>query len=137
MRIDDATAARDGAIDNIALGIERLRGAAAQRDQIIAARASRVANVASHEAHLEQAANTLLRIYRDSNRTLRTKAEPRGFAIQFSFNDHLLERPAVQALLSASPPRHDAEALVAELDRLRTDVLNAYGAIIDAAPAGV
>ena len=54
-----------------------------------------------------------------------------------AFNDHLLERPAVQALLSASPPRHDAEALVAELDRLRTDVLNAYGAIIDAAPAGV
>jgi hypothetical protein len=137
MRIDDATAARDRAIENIANGIERLRGAAAQRDQIVGARAGLVANVASHEAHLEQAAGALLATYREANRKARTTNAPAHFAQAFKFDDQLLRRPGIQGLLSVPAPQHNADALVAELDNLRTGVLRAYDAVIDTAPAEV
>ena len=47
----------------------------------------------------------------------------------------MLERPAIRALRTIEVPKYDAEALIAELDRLRGDVLHAYDAISDDAPA--
>jgi hypothetical protein len=135
VRIDDATATRDRAIGNIELAIERLRGAAAQREQILGARASMVAAVASHEAHLQQAGDTLLAIYRDANRGVRTAPPPAHFAEPFTLDAAIVDRPSVQGMLTATGPRHDAAALLQELDRLRTAVLDAYDAVIASAPA--
>lgn len=137
MRIDDATATRDRAIRAIDQGIERLRGAAAYREQILAARASLVAKVETHEKHLEQAANVLLTVYRDANRRVRTLPPPAHFDRRFAFQDSVLDRPALVALRSMPAPRHDAEALVAELDRLRKEVLDAYAKVLADAPAEV
>ncbi len=49
----------------------------------------------------------------------------------------MLDRPTIQALLAVRPPRADPEALVAELDRLRSRVLEAYRKIFDDAPEAV
>jgi hypothetical protein len=136
-RIDDATEARDRALRALAGGIERLRGAAAQRDQILAARASLVQKVASHEAHLQHAANALLTVYRDSNRGARTEPPPGHFGVSYAFPDSILERPAIRSLRAAPPPRHAPDELIAELDRLRERVLEAYSAVLAVAPAEV
>lgn len=137
LRIDEATMTRDRALAAIDDGIQRLRGAAAQRDQILAARASLVAKVEAHETHLAQAANTLLAVYRDANRAERTAPAPEHFDRVFAFGDRILDRPALQALRAAPAPRHDADALLAELDRLRGGVLAAYSKALADAPAAV
>jgi len=134
LRIDEATAARDRAIEAIAQGIERLRGAAAQRDQILTARASWVAKVEAHETHLQRAATVLLTIYRDANRAHRTEPAPAHFDRAFAFRDRILERPGFRTLREMRPPRHDAETLIAELDRRRNEVLAAYREVLAGAP---
>jgi hypothetical protein len=137
MRIEEVTDTRDRAITSLASAIERLRGAAAQREQILGARAQMVSSVASHEVHLEQAANALVSIYRDANRAVRTEPTPAHFSTRFRFQSQILESTAIKTLLTTQIARHDAEALIAELDRLRNGVLTAYAAIIDTAPAEV
>lgn len=134
-RIDDATETRDRALEAIDGGIQRLRGAAAQRDQLLSARAQLVAKLQSHEAHLAQAANALLAVYREANRAARTTPAPAHFDSVFAFPDRLLERPSLKALLAVSAPKHDAQALLEELDRLRGGVLDVYRRVLGGAPA--
>jgi hypothetical protein len=136
-RIEDATETRDRVVAAIASGIERLRGAAAQRMQILAARAGLVQKVAAHEQHLAHAANVLLTRYRDANRAHRTKPPPPHFSKPFSFPDEILERAPIRLLREAPAPRHDADTLVKELDDLRTRVLAVYSAFLAAAPPEV
>lgn len=137
LRLEEATAVRDQAIQAIAAGIESLRGAALQREQILGQRARWLADFAAHEAHLAGAANQLLKLYRESNCRHRMQPPPPYFADVFRFPDRALERPAIRALATVAPPRHDAETLIAELDRLREQVLVAYRAVYDEAPADV
>jgi hypothetical protein len=134
-RLDEASRVRDDAKRLIALGIERLRGAAQQRQQILHQRARIIADFAAHETHLVEAATALLARYRDANRSKRTIPAPAYFNEPFSFEDEVLERPAIRALRTIEVPAYDADALIAELDRLRSDVLQAYDAISDDAPA--
>jgi hypothetical protein len=138
MRLEDAAEARDDAKTSIESGIERLRGAAQQRDQILAQRARMIADFSVHEAHLAEAANALIAVYRDANRATRTTPEPPGFREPFGFAGSALDTPAMRALRSVEGvTEHEAEALLRELDRLREDVLTAYRAVFDDAPAEV
>jgi hypothetical protein len=137
IRIEDATQTRDRAIVSLSSAIERLRGASAQRDQILAARSQMCSDVANHEAHLEHATNALLSFYRDANRRSRTLPPPQHFSHPFKFGESLLDRLEIRSLLTTRLANHNAEQLISELDRLRGDVLTAYHSIIDNAPAEV
>ncbi len=134
LRLEEATAVRDHAIRDIATAIESLRGAAMQREQALGQRARWLADFAAHEEHLAGAANQLLSIWREANRRHRTQPSPKYFTTGFAFPDHVLERPDIRARSGVPPPKHDAETLIGELDRLRGDVLAAYRAVYDDAP---
>jgi len=136
-RLEQASAIRDEAKNQLDLTIEQLRGAALQREQTLGARARIVQEYLAHERHLEEAANALLAAYRDANLRARTTHPPGRFGTRFTFEDRVLDRPTIQALLAVRPPPADPEALVAELDRLRSRVLEAYREIYDDAPAEV
>ncbi len=133
-RLEEASGVRDEAKHALDLAIERLRGAAMQRDQILGARARIVQEFQSHERHLEEAANALLTAYREANRRVRTTNPPRTFDVVFGFDDRILERDEIRTLLALRPPRVDTEKLIAELDGLRARVLDAYQNIVDLAP---
>lgn len=136
-RLEEASRLRDDARKALDEAIERLRGAALQREQILGARTRIVQEFKAHERHLEDAANRLLAAYREANRRARTTPPPRYFEALFSFEDRVLERPGLQELSSLRPPRSDPESLLAELDRLRGRVLEAYQRIFDQAPEAV
>lgn len=136
-RLEEASGLRDDARKALDEAIERLRGAALQREQILGARARIVQEFKAHEGHLEDAANRLLAAYREANRRARTTPPPRYFEALFSFEDRVLERREIHELLSLRPPRNDPDSLVAELDALRARVLDAYRRIFDQAPEAV
>jgi hypothetical protein len=137
IRIEDTTHTRDRAIVSLSSAIERLRGASAQRDQILASRSQIVSDISNHEAHLEQATNALLGIYRDANRRSRTEPPPQHFSHPFKFGGSLLDRLEIRTLLTTRLANHNADQLLSELDRLRDYVLTSYHSIIDNAPAEV
>jgi hypothetical protein len=136
-RLEQASAIRDETKSQLDRTIEQLRGAALQREQTLGARARIVQEYQAHERHLEEAANALLAAYRDANRRVRTTPPPRRFDDTFTFEDPALDQPTIQALLAVRPLRADPEALVGELDRLRSRVLETYRKIFDDAPEAV
>lgn len=136
-RLKEASAVRDEAVHALNLGVERLRAASLQREQILGARARTVQEFQSHERHLEEAANALLSAYREANRRVRTTAPPRTFDVVFGFDDRVLERNEIRALLSVRPPRVDTEKLIEELDGLRARLLDEYEKFLNFAPETV
>lgn len=136
-RLEEASAVRDEAKGALDLAIERLRGQALQREQILGARARLVQEFQAHERHLEEAANALLAAYRDANRRVRTTPPPAGFDVLFGFEDRVLDRREIENLRAVRPLRAEPESLVAELDRLREQVLQAYDRVKDLTPESV
>lgn len=133
--LEDAAVIRDEAVRDLGRGIERLKGASAQREQLLAGRARFVADFKAHEEELGRAANRLLAIYREANQKSRTTLPPPHFQDVFSFPSSVLDRPDVRALLTDPQSRSFSAAdLIEELDRLRRCVLDEYEAMLRAAP---
>lgn len=126
---------RDECLQHLQTTIERMRGASTQHQQTLAARARMLVNFQAHEQYLEQAGAQLLTIYRDANRRERTAAEPQSFAQPFRFHDKVLDRPLLRELCTDPSPHPDAASLLDELDGLRTKVLSAYSAMLQATPS--
>ncbi|MDW8124493.1 MAG: hypothetical protein RMJ04_06930 [Geminicoccaceae bacterium] len=99
-RLEEASRVRDDAKHAIDRAIERLRGAALQREQILGARARWVQEFEAHERHLEEVANALLAAYRDANRRVRTTPPPPYFDALF-----FLRRPRARAAPDPGPAR--------------------------------
>ena len=128
--MDEATEARDAFTDEMRTTIESLRGASTQRKQILNARARNIAEFVAHEAHLANAAQQLLSIYRTANEEARFTPCPAHFGRAFAFRDAGLDRPDIRALREDQGLEVDAEGLIAELDRLRASVLEDYESLM-------
>jgi len=133
--IDEAADIRDACLSRLSKAIESLRGASSQRQQLLAGRARMMAEFRQHESHLEQAGQQLLTIYRHANSGARSTPSPQHFGEHFTFTDRALDRPEMAMLLIDQGLQHDADSLIAELDRLRTRVIGAYQSMLDDAPA--
>jgi len=117
--------------------MEKLRGASARREQLLAARARLLSEFNSVEINLEQAAQRLLTIYRQENVASRTRPPPPHFSRRFVFGDRALDRPEFIALRNDQGLEHDAETLLAELDALRRRVLDEHAVVLAQAPGEV
>ena len=133
--LDRAAEIRDEIIGRLTSGAEALRGAATQREQVLATRQRMRAEYEAHEMHLADAAQTLLTIYRDANTAARTTPGPAHFQRRFGFPDRGTDSATIQALMTDPGPRHDSAALLAELDTLRDAAVAAYEHVLAHAPA--
>lgn len=129
----ETSSIRDDAAGALGEGIERLRGASQQREQLVNGRARIVTDFKAHEEELCRAANRLLALYREGNIGARTTTPPQHFEEAFAFQSSVLDRPEVRALLVDTPPPPVAD-LIAELDRLRRVILDEYESMLRAAP---
>lgn len=127
---DSAADVRDECTRDISSSIERLRGADAQRQQLIAGRARLLADFRAHEDHLEQAYTQLLAEYREANKAKRTDPAPVRFAERFTFASSVLDQADMKLLTTDPAPTHEASQLIDELDRLRSKVFTAYDNIL-------
>jgi hypothetical protein len=127
---DSVADVRDECTRDISSSIERLRGANAQRQQLIAGRARLLADFRAHEDHLEQAYTQLLAEYREANKAKRTEPAPIRFGERFTFSASVLDQADMRLLTTDPVPTHDAPELIDELDRLRTKVFEAYKDIL-------
>jgi hypothetical protein len=132
--LDRAAEIRDEIIGKLTTGAEALRGASTQREQVLGTRHRMRAEYEAHEAHLAEAAQNLLTIYRDANTATRTTPGPAHFQRRFAFPDKGTESGTIQALMADPGPQHDAAALLAELDTLRDAAVAAYEHVLAHAP---
>ncbi len=128
--LDNTTDVRDDCIREISSSIERLRGASAQRQQLLAARARIVADFRAQEDHLAQAYTQLLAEYREANKAARTTPTPARFSERFTFSSSILDRSEMRLLLTEPVATHEAQALIDELGTLISRVLDAYGNLL-------
>jgi hypothetical protein len=135
--IEEASEVRDDFIAESGEAMEKLRGASARREQLLAARARLLAEFDSVEMNLEHAAQRLLAIYRQENVASRTPPPPPHFSHRFAFADRALERPQFVALRNDQGLEHDAETLLAELDALRRRVLDEHAVVMAQAPGEI
>lgn len=132
--IEDAADFTSEYADQAHQAIEELKAASSQRQQISAARARIIAEYRSIEDNLEQSAQHLLRVYRESNIASRSEPPPNHFGERFSFHGSALERPELQFLMMDQGMEHDADSLIAELDTLRRKVLDEHAIVLEYAP---
>ncbi len=135
--IDEASEVRDEFLAESGEAMEKLRGASARREQLLAARARLMSEFNSVEMNLEQAAQRLLATYRQENVASRTRPPPPHFSRRFAFPDRALDRPEFRALRNDQGLEHDAETLLAELDGLRRRVLDEHAVVLAQAPGEV
>ncbi|HEY1932961.1 MAG TPA: hypothetical protein VGG99_13180 [Acetobacteraceae bacterium] len=132
--LDRAAEIRDEIIGKLTTGAEALRGASTQREQVLGTRQRMRAEYEAHEAHLSEACQNLLTIYRDANTAVRTTPGPAHFQRRFAFPDKGTDSGSIQALMVDPGPQHDATALLAELDTLRDAAVAAYEHVLAHAP---
>jgi hypothetical protein len=135
--IDEACEVRDDFAAKARNAIERLRGASAQRQQILNARARMVTEYDTVEGDLAEAGQQLLAIYRRENAVARTDPAPVHFSQRFTFRDRALDRPALRALLIDQGLEHDADSLINELDTLRQRVLAEHAIVLAQVPGEI
>lgn len=133
--LDRAAEIRDDIIGKLTTGAEALRGAATQRQQVLATRQRMRAEYEAHETHLAEAAQNLLTTYRDANTAARGTPAPAFFQRRFAFPDKGTDSATIQALMADPGPQHDAAVLLGELDRLRDAAMAAYEHVLAHAPA--
>lgn len=132
--LERAAEIRDAIIGQLTDGAEALRGASTQREQVLGTRQRMRAEYEAHEAHLAEAAQNLLTIYRDANIAVRTTPAPAHFQRRFAFPHKGADSGTIQALMLDPGPRHDSAALLAELDTLRDAAVTAYEHVLAHAP---
>lgn len=134
---DRACNVRDQFTGELRETIESLRGSSSQRQQLLASRARNLFEFEAHEAHLEQAAQQLLSVYRRANEAVRQTPPPARFGRAFAFPERAIDRPAIRSLLEDQGLEVDAERLIKELDDLRHQVLARYETLLGGPTAGV
>jgi hypothetical protein len=112
-------------------GAENLRGASAQREQVLATRQRMQAEYDAHEAHLAEACQNLLTIYRDANTASRSTPAPGYFQRRFTLPDRGSNAGPIQALMIDPSLGHDATALLSELDKLRDAAVESYQRVLN------
>jgi hypothetical protein len=128
--LDRAAEIRDEIIASLTAGAENLRGASAQREQVLATRQRMRAEYDAHEAHLAEACQNLLTLYRDANTTARSTPAPGHFQRRFTLPDRGSESGPILALMVDPGLGHDAKALLLELDKLRDAAVASYELVL-------
>jgi hypothetical protein len=125
---------RDSTIEKFRAGISNIPQYAAKTEQVRTARTAMVEEFRVYEPLLEQAANHLLSIYRESNVRYRKSAAPPHFNRNWKLPESALSSPEVKTLLI--DPRDTAfsnvEATLAELRESSNAVILAYNQVLAA-----
>jgi hypothetical protein len=114
---------RDHAIEILEEASRDLSVRRAEHDSILESRARMVRLFAAHQAHLERAANSLLSVYRETNKGLRKTLPPARFATAYTLDKFPIE----QELLDTSA-REELRHAIAEAQTVLSEQIAAIHA---------
>jgi hypothetical protein len=100
---------RDNAIEILEEANRDLAIRRAEHDSILEGRARVLRLFAAHQSHLDRAANTLLAVYREANKSTRASPPPARFAFAYK-----LEKFPIDQELPQTPGREDLRRSIAE-----------------------
>ena len=133
---EDLEAEKEDTVRRLKEGIARIPHFPQHAAEIRAQRAALVERFRAYEASVELAANHLLQIYRDANKSCRTTPPPAHFGDAWKLPHSFLNSHEVIALTAgaATTSPEEIAAIVAELDQYRDALLAEYMMLITKHP---
>jgi len=133
---DDLEAEKEDTVKRLREGIDKIPVFPQNADQIRTQRAALLQRFRAYEGSVELAANQLLQVYRDANKTSRTTRPPAHFNNAWKLPHSFLNTRDIIDLTAPteSTPPEEIPAIIVELERHRDAVLSEYMKLITQHP---